>query len=83
MKAKTQTVWPNTIQNITWFEFWHPAQAAALSAEEKQNRDIMRYNYIQDMLEASTSESLTDKDNQKFIVIMAIIAVTMVIISLN
>ena len=82
MKVKTQTVWPNTTQNMTWFEFWHPGQSAALDAEMKQNQDIMYYNYLQDLLEAETSKSLTKLDNNKFIIIIAIMAVGIIIYSL-
>ena len=83
MNVKKQTVWPNPIQDFSWFEFWHPAQAAALESEERQNKELMRYNYLQDLLEAETSDILTEMDNQKFILIVAIIAFAAIIISIN
>jgi len=83
MTYKTQTVWPNTTQNMTWFEFWNPGQAAALKAETQQNKDIMEQNRLQDLLEAEISLKLTNADNLKFIIVIAIMAVTLIIYTLN
>ena len=81
MTYKTQTVWPKTTQNMTWFEFWNPGQAAALDAEERLNNKVMEENRIQDLLEAEMSLKLTQSDNLKFIIVIAIMAVTLIIYS--
>jgi len=83
MTVKTQDIWPNPVQNISWFEFLSPGKAAALQSEERQNKEKLKYNYVHSILDAQTSESLTDKDNQKFIIVMGIIAVTIVLYSLT
>ena len=83
MRVKVQGVFPNQIRNMTWSEFWYPAQNTALQSEERQNALRMQYNAIQDALEARTSESLTKLDNQKFIIAIAIIAVAIIIYSQN
>ena len=82
MTYKTKTVWPDTIQNMTWFEFWNPGQAAALKAEREQNKEVMYYNQIQDELEAQMSLLLTKSDNDKFILIVVIMAVAIIFLTL-
>lgn len=32
---------------MSWFSFWHPKKSAALEAEERQNREIMKSNQSQ------------------------------------
>ena len=84
MNVKVQGVFLNEIKNASGvFDFFYPAQSAALASEERQNALRMQYNAIQDALEARTSESLTKLDNQKFIIAIAIIAVAIIIYSQN
>lgn len=64
---------------FSWFECWHPAKYAALKAEQEYNSAVIAANAEQDRLEAEMSLLLTQLDNQKIIIAIIIVAITIII----
>lgn len=79
-KAVKQGIWKKS-NYISWFEFWHPAKAEALKAEQELNNTLLRANAQQDQLEADMSLKLTLAENAKMIILVVLAFIGFIVIN--